>query len=70
MGYLLAAFLLWTLIGLVLVIRSLGNAIVTASPGELVSLIFLWPIHLRFFLLLRQFDKALKDVKDTLEDIK
>lgn len=69
MGYVLVAFLLWTLIGLIIIIRSLGSAIVTASPGELASLILLWPLHLRFLSLLYHFNKSLKDVKDTLESI-
>ncbi|KKL67697.1 hypothetical protein LCGC14_2132380 [marine sediment metagenome] len=69
MGYLLAAFLLWTLLGLILIIRSLGSAIVTASLGEIASLIFLWPIHLRFFYVLYRFRKDMDQVKNVLENI-
>lgn len=69
MGYFLAALLLWTLIGLILTIRSLGNATMTASPGELFALVLLWPLHLRFFAVMVAADKFLKEMKKINERI-
>ena len=68
MGYFITVLLLWILIGLILVIRSLGSATMTASPKNTIALILSWPLHLRFFAIMIAMNKFLKIMKEKFGD--
>ena len=49
MNWILLALLIYTLCGALLIARTMRGMQVSASAGEWVTLIFLWPLMLRFF---------------------
>lgn len=63
MSWFLLGFLFYSLVGTILVVRSMRGMVVKASISEWLAIILFWPMALRFFAHLSMVQCMLRDME-------
>jgi len=63
MNWIILTLLVYALIGALLIMRCMGDMIVTATLGEWMLMILLWPCYLQFFAHLEKLQSSIKAVE-------